>query len=92
MSKTNKIFNIITFNVIILLMIGIASTYLSDYLTSINWFGDYNEYKYSLYYEKYITYEYWGPRHYWYNWGLFILFILSIIRSIVRINEIYEKN
>lgn len=41
MRKINRVYNTITASIIILFSIAIIGTYLSDYLVSINWFGDY---------------------------------------------------
>ena len=88
MSKTSKIFNAITLYILAIFSIAIIGTYLSDYLVSINWFGDYVSDTRSGWDG---SYERWGARHYWYNWGMFLLFVLSIVRAIVGVDEILKE-
>lgn len=85
----NKIINSITIFLIIILILGFSGTFLFDYLKSINWFGDHEEQRG---YGEYIrTVTVWGARHYWYNWGLFFLFCLSIARLFFKVVNIVEK-
>jgi hypothetical protein len=91
MKKVNKIFSVITISIFILMFLGIAGTYLSDYLSSINWFGDYKNTYYSDYKERNITETVWGARHYWYNWGISILFIVSVVRAITKVIMIIDN-
>ena len=39
--NVNKTFNAITLHLLLTCVIGILGTFLADYLSSINWFGDY---------------------------------------------------
>ena len=85
----NKVFNTITITLIALIAIGMCGTFLSDYLISINWFGDY-EVKHLNYWDsgKDVVIKHWGARHYWYNWGCFSLFITALVRGIVKVDNI----
>jgi hypothetical protein len=66
-----------------------VGTFLSDYLIEINWFNDTKEIrKYSYGDEEYISY---GARHVWYNTGAILLFIATLIRSIVSCFNYYNK-
>ena len=91
MKKTNKIFIAIIFHLTILITIGIAGTYLSDYLIEIKWFGDEKVNLYNNYSERYYEHNNWGARHYWYNFGVALFFLTSLSRSIVSINEIANE-
>lgn len=87
--KYSKIFNQLAVQIFIIGFIGIAGTFLSDYLIKNNFFGDTStthDYGYGLR----TCYE-WGVRHYWYNWIVSILFILQVIRTIVSTVEEVEK-
>lgn len=90
MKEYNKIFNAITLCILFLILIGIAGTYLSDYLIDINWFGDSIETEYFL--GRSHEREVWGARHYWYNWGVFILFLATFIRLAFYIYLLIDKN
>lgn len=72
MRRLNKIFATITVSILILFSIGVVGTYISEYLSSINWFGDRG--------------SNWGPRHYWYNFLIAALFIVSLVRAITNTN------
>ena len=88
----NKLFNTITVTILILLSIGIAGTFLSDYLTSIEWFGDYEkEHKFWHSNNTYIE-DHWGARHYWYNWGCFFLFLTALCRGVVKVVNIIDND
>jgi hypothetical protein len=41
MKKLNKIFNIVFVYVVFITLMGIGWSYLTDYLTEINWFTEY---------------------------------------------------
>lgn len=87
MKKVNRVFSTITISLLILFSLAISGTYLSDYLISVNWFGDYTT-------DTRTTwggYQHWGARHYWYNWGVSLLFITSLARSVVKVVMIIEK-
>lgn len=90
MSKINRIFNTITIGIILISVIGISGTFISDYLISINWFGDYEELRY-----KGKEYEYlakcWGVRHYWYNWSLSLLVLTSVLRLFINVITIVDE-
>tara|TARA_B110000008_G_C16752095_1_gene477092 strand:- start:35 stop:343 length:309 start_codon:yes stop_codon:yes gene_type:complete len=88
LSNTTKLFNLITFYIILITLTGMSGTYLSDYLIEINWFGDIDTGK--IYVESRKRVIIWGPRHYWYNWGSLVLFICTIIRAIVSCARYYE--
>lgn len=87
MKKINKVFTTITISILVLSLIGIFGTYLSDYLIEINWFGDSKPYKTSC--GNRVD---WGARHYWYNWGVSLLFITSLARAIAKIVNIIDND
>ncbi len=39
----------------------------------------------------YNSIEQWGARHYWYNFGVVILFVLSLARGLVKTIETVDK-
>lgn len=90
MKKVNKLFNITTLTILSLVIIGICGTYLSDYLIEINWFGDYTSLDLVYGGEKKLC-KHWGARHYWYNWGVFLLMTVSVFRYIGEIINIGES-
>ena len=85
--KVNKIFTTITVSIIILVSIAILGTYMNEYLSSINWFGDHDPFI-NAYGKPEIV---WGPRHYWYNWGTALLLITSFLRAVVKVIMIIEE-
>lgn len=87
LSNATKVFNLMTFYILLIVSMGMLGTYLSDYLIEINWFGDIDTNK--VYVESGKRVPIWGPRHYWYNWGSLVLFICTIIRSIVSCVNYY---
>ena len=89
MKKINRIFNAISISILALILIGLSGTFLSDYLVSINWFDDFSKIE-SKYGGKEMEYFYWGTRHYWYNWGLFFLFLTAFGRSVANVVMIIE--
>ena len=91
MKKINKIFNVIALWIFVSVLIGVSGTFLSDYLVSIDWFGDHSVTRFNSFYGKEVVDDYWGARHYWYNWGVFLLFSVSTIRGIVCVVFIIEK-
>ena len=91
MKNINKIFNAITINLLVLTAIGLAGTFLSDYLISINWFGDYKEVKNYYGSEKTFINNVWGARHYWYNWGCGLLFLTGFFRCVCNIIKIADE-
>tara|TARA_R110000851_G_C12804666_1_gene537826 strand:- start:299 stop:574 length:276 start_codon:yes stop_codon:yes gene_type:complete len=90
MNKINRVFSTVTISLIILFAIGIAGTYLSDYLVSISWFGDYTS-TYIDYNNNERPINIYGARHYWYNWGVFLLFTTSSIRAIAKVFSIIDE-
>ena len=91
MKNINKTFNAIFLWTMLIFSIGIAGTYLSDYLISINWFGDADVYQFNWRSGNKERYTEWGARHYWYNWSVSISFVISIVRGIFSVNSISEK-
>tara|TARA_B100000809_G_scaffold232426_1_gene248316 strand:+ start:356 stop:625 length:270 start_codon:yes stop_codon:yes gene_type:complete len=88
MKNINKVFNTVTISLIILIGIGLMGTFLSDYLVSIDWFGDTSRTgKFWGSKEAYTIHE-WGARHYWYNWGVFFLFITALLRAVFKVASI----
>ena len=78
MSKLNRVFNVITVNILIMFSIGFIGTYLSDYFIEQNLFGDSGA-------------AHWGARHYWYNWGVFFLFLSNFIRAIFKVINVVNE-
>lgn len=87
LSTTTKVFNLITFYILLITSMGMLGTYFSEYLSEINWFGDIDTDKVYVNTGKRVTI--WGPRHYWYNWGMLFLFVCTIIRAIVSCINYY---
>lgn len=87
MKNINKVFNTITISLVVLIGIGMCGTFLSDYLISINWFGDYSDNTRGMD----GRFNHWGARHYWYNWGVFFLFVTALARCIVKVVDILEE-
>lgn len=71
--------------IIALFSVGIAFTYINDWLQLSGFFGD-TLTKPDILPIGYVAidknYE-WGARHYWYFWMCVLLFILSVIRIIM---------
>lgn len=86
MKKTVKYTSLLTLQILILGLIGIFGTFLSDYLISINWFGDY--YEYYEYLEKNVL-QY-GARRHWYNWIVSIIFFIQVFRIIAWSVKFWE--
>ena len=89
MKKVNKIFNIITLTIVSIVVTGILGTYLSDYLIGINWFGDYKSLDKMWGGGKEIC-AHWGARHYWYNWGIVLLILITVAKSIAKISNVIK--
>lgn len=87
LSIATKVFNLITFYILLILSMGMLGTYFSEYLIEINWFGDIDTGK--IYVNSGKKVIIWGVRHYWYNWGVFFLFLSTIIRAIVSCVNYY---
>ena len=75
--KINRIFTIIPVYILAITLTGVSSTYLSEYLTSIDWFGDDPSGR-------------WGARHYYYGWCVFLLTITTLAKVIVSLVCIIE--
>lgn len=88
MKKVNKIFNIIFGYIILVTLIGIGMSYLTDYLVSIEWFGDYTKTKYYTSGVGSYEREYLGARHMWYNAGLWLVSITTFARAFITIVNI----
>jgi|TARA_R110000796_G_scaffold149308_1_gene266156 hypothetical protein len=86
--KINKVFSTITVSLLILMSIAILGTYLSDYLESIKWFGDSEPYTDE---RKRLSVD-WGARHYWYNWGVALLFLTSLGRAVAQVVIIIDED
>ncbi len=84
----------IVVRIIILILIGMFSTYLPDNLR--DFFGDtpcLPDAEGNTYHCGGIDTQYlWGSRHYWYFWGMLILFLVSIINMIWSIINLIEKH
>ena len=89
MKKINKVFNMISLSILLLMCIGIGGTYLSDYLVEINWFGDGSEVYVNQFGKETVE---WGARHYWYNWGLTFLFVSTVLRAVWIIAAIISND
>jgi ABC-type Fe3+ transport system permease subunit len=82
-------------SVLILISFSFFATYLSEYLSSNNYFGDYTEVSNRLGKEYYQ--RCWGARHHWYFCSCVIMFIFSLFRiglysRLVYLNNINDKN
>lgn len=90
MKKVNRVFNTISISILVLALIGVSGTYLSDCLNEIGWFGDkITEHKHT--YFSGSSYIEWGARHYWYYWGVFLLFCTALGRAIANVVMIIEE-
>lgn len=89
LSNSTKLFNLITFYILLIVSMGMLGTYFSEYLSEINWFGDIDTGKIYVDSGKKVTI--WGARHYWYNWGVGFLFVSTIIRAIVSCINYYRR-
>jgi hypothetical protein len=76
MKKLNRIFNVISVNLLILFSIGFFGTYVSDILEANGMFGDFKN--------SHGRLE-WGARHCWYFWGVFSLFLANFGRAVARV-------
>jgi len=92
MKKINRVFNLITVSILALSIIGIFGTFFSDYLISINWFGDYDMVTKSYDGTEENVRREWGSRHYWYFWSILLLFSTSVARIVVVVvTDIIEE-
>lgn len=90
--KYTKYFVLISIQIIILFVIAFFGSMFADYLIKINAFGDIihpiSDSTHGLNLHENVE---WGSRHYWFNWGVAILFSLQILRIIVFAVEDYRK-
>ena len=78
--KTN-VFLGLGIRIIVLFGMGFFMTYVNDEMTEF--FGDtYNSFGHVI----------WSPRHMWYFWGMFSLFILSAVNAVMSAIELVNKN
>jgi hypothetical protein len=82
MKKLNRIFNVISINILILFAIGFLGTYLSEVLSENGMFGDF---------ENSSGRVEWGVRHCWYFWGIFFLFVANIGRAVARVVVVVKE-
>ena len=80
----------IAIRIIILVAIGMLITYVNPHLREF--FGDtlrdraeHMDFGIDPMYD-------WNARHYWYFWGMFMLFILSLINCIIGISKLVTKH
>ena len=90
MKNINKIFNIITVYMFTMLIIMMSVTFLSDYLSSINWFGD--TFVTRCGWSGRVEHMCWGSRHLIYVYFNFFMFCLSTIRLIVSLNHCVKES
>jgi hypothetical protein len=64
--------------IVLLCAMGMAMTFLSDYLSASGFFGDAPETRRSGCFQ--CDGIAWGARHYWYAWCSFLLCALGIVR------------
>ena len=88
MKKINRIFNVISINILVLFLIGFFGTYFSDLLNEYGLFGDYCDDNRSAWDGQYC---HWGARHYWYVWGVFFLFVANLVRSVFRVISVIKE-
>jgi len=82
MKKLNRIFNVISINILILFAIGFLGTYLSEVLSESGMFGDFEN--------SYGRIE-WGARHCWYFWSIFLLFVANVGRAVARVVVVVKE-
>ncbi len=71
----------LSFQILILGLIGFFGTYISDYLEHTKWFGDFKG-------RRGLE---WGARHYWYIWIVSILVFIQIVRIIIWCIAFWDK-
>ena len=89
----------LSLRVIILFGVAILGTFLSDYLTEIQWFGDTvsvvtnSDHIMKMFDEpRHQEILHYSARHYWYNWGFAVLFLLQLISFIwYTVNKINTR-
>jgi hypothetical protein len=79
--KWTKFFMLLSLQVVIMVAVGMVGTFVVEYLTKTNWFGDrfYLDGK-GIGFAGEWTDVVWGARHYWFVWGVFMLFVIQIFR------------
>lgn len=83
-SKQNYLF-LLTLQVLLLFIVAILGTFISEYLIEINFFSsDW------ISNERYGDYYHWGARRIWYTWMCIALFCLSVTRIIIWSVEYFE--
>jgi len=85
----NQVFFGISFRIIILCLIGMFGTYISEIDGMREFFGD------KLVFAPWSRTETewdWGARHYWYFWMVTILFVWSLINLFVSAYRLIDKN
>ena len=80
----------IAFRIIVLVLIGMALTYIPEHLRTF--FGDIPSSKGYISDFNIDTNWYWGVRHYWYFWGVVLLFLLTLINFIWSLVNIIDKH
>ncbi len=80
-----------TIYVISICTLGIFSTFLTDWIQNAGFFGDTLLEKPETGAMNYDRWYQWGPRHYWYSFMCWGLFILSIAKVIVWGNNYFDK-
>lgn len=79
----------IAIRIIVLVAIGMMLTYIPEHLRTF--FGDTTPSKNTLFIGMDPSWD-WGIRHYWYWWGIFLLFILTLINFIWSVANICNKH
>lgn len=88
--KINKVILACTIFVLLMTSVGILGTYLNDYLTSINWYGDYTQ---TICYPSgnCVEEERSGDRRIWLSIGSTLLFMISLSKFCFKINHLIEE-
>lgn len=84
--KKLDLFTNLAVRIVLFSMVGLAMTYLGDYLRASGFFGDRPETgQVGCFVCDGVN---WGARHYWYVWSCFALFMLGLVRLVsYGINE-----
>ena len=81
-----KLYFGIAIRIIILVVIGMIGTYIPDQLRGF--FGDVPCTGNCVGPDKQWI---WGARHYWYFWGMFLLFMLSLVSAVIGIFKLVDN-